>query len=106
MGLATQPIQVPVWRYLCPFCRRGRSTAKAASAHIARCYKNPAARACKTCHAYQPEEQGDYATGYPGCAEGCHAGRDLRTGLLIGCSDWGPRPRALAHQSPGEGPSQ
>lgn len=103
-----RPIQVPVWRYLCPFCRRGRSTAKAASAHIARCFKNPEARACKTCAAYQPPESGDYETNYPGCPEGCDGGRDISEGLLIGCPIWEPLPTGNRKDgsSPQNPPSQ
>lgn len=88
---APQPVMSHVLRYLCPFCRRGRSTAQAARAHIARCWKNPAAQSCKTCAAYQPAELGHYATGYPGCPEGCDGGHSLADGLLVGCSDWEPR---------------
>lgn len=85
-----KPIERRVVRYICPFCKRGRSDRSAAWAHVARCFRNPAARSCKTCAAYQPVERSDYNTGYPGCSEGCHAGNDISARLPVGCDDWEP----------------
>jgi len=58
-----------------------------------RCFKNPAAKACKTCGAYQPPERPEYEVGYPGCGESCDAGREFVDGRLnIHCKQWEPRP--------------
>lgn len=84
------PIERRVIRYVCPFCSRGHSARPSAFAHIARCYRNPAAKSCKTCAAYQPPERADCYTGYPGCNEGCGEGEDLTNGLPVGCASWGP----------------
>jgi hypothetical protein len=81
---------VKVTRYRCPHCGRTRSKPGAAAAHVARCFKNPAARSCKTCGAYQPPEPGD-DTGYPGCPEGCDAGEDISQGIKTACPSWEAR---------------
>jgi hypothetical protein len=85
-------IAIRVTRYQCPHCHRTRSTRRAAEAHIARCFKNPEARSCKTCAAYQPPEGPDYSESgrpiYPGCAESCHGGVDISGGLKVGCEHW------------------
>lgn len=81
-----------VRRFICKFCRRGHSKEAAAYAHALRCFRNPAARSCKTCAAYQPVETGDYQTGYPGCPEGCDAGVTWEGGTMpVGCALWEPR---------------
>jgi hypothetical protein len=60
------PVPVMVRRFECPFCRHRRSAMKAAAAHIARCWLNPAVKACKTCAHFTDE---------PGSGEYCEAGR-------------------------------
>ena len=87
-----EPIARRVTRYLCPFCRRGRSSRSAAERHIARCYGNPAARSCKTCALWEPSEKSDPLFNYPGCPESCGAGVPLSIGTMpIGCEHWEPR---------------
>lgn len=80
------PIQITVTRYVCPFCRRGRSTGKAAVAHIARCWRNPAARACKTCKHYDAGVLAGYED--PPMPEECEAGVDIDDGLIVACESW------------------
>jgi len=88
--LVTLPIPVVVVRHQCPFCRITRAKKAAATAHIGRCWQNPAVRACKTCVHYEPAEEGPYEQ-HPGWPEGCNAGRDLDAGLRVHCPAWAPR---------------
>lgn len=81
------PIPVVVTRYQCPHCRTTRAKRQATEAHIGRCWKNPAARGCKTCTHYEPPEDGPYPE-HPGWPEGCTAERDLGAGLHINCPLW------------------
>lgn len=49
-ALAAQPVEYTVTRFNCPFCRRySRSNREPVVVHIARCWLNPATRACLTC---------------------------------------------------------
>ena len=84
----THPIVRTVNRYYCPFCNRGHMTATAARNHIGRCWKNSAARGCKTCAFYEPGEKTDWTTGYPGAPETCGEGLALAPTLRIGCAQW------------------
>lgn len=61
-------IPLVVTRYQCPHCRRTRAKRTAAESHIARCWHNPAVRACTTCEHY--DEGGDAC----GCEPGCNWG--------------------------------
>lgn len=79
-----QPIVLQVVRYRCPFCTRARAKKTAATEHIARCWNNPAAKACKTCIHYEPGEDGLYP-GHPGFPETCGVERDLTRGLHTNC---------------------
>ena len=89
--MSAESVKVTRWR--CAHCRRTWAHRAGAEAHIGRCYKNPAARGCKTCGAYQPPERPDYATGYPGCRESCWAGVAFTDGRLnVHCELWEPRP--------------
>jgi hypothetical protein len=84
-------IAVRVVRHQCPHCRRTWAHKAAAEAHIGRCWRNPAARGCKTCSNFMPPEPGPYPE-HPGWSEECGAGRDLPDGgLLAGCPLWEPR---------------
>jgi hypothetical protein len=65
------PVPVMVRRWRCPFCRQSRSAKKAAAAHVARCWRNPAARACFTC-ASLTQHPADYGRCFPG--EPCDCG--------------------------------
>lgn len=76
------PEAIVVTRYRCPFCHRSRSSKRAAAEHIARCWLNPAVKACKTCVHYEFGPSGDYCLGTPcncneasvSCAEGIGIG--------------------------------
>lgn len=87
--MPAQPITVRVTRHQCPHCRRTHSKKTAAVAHIARCWHNPDARACKTCRHFIPECEGPYPE-HPNFPEECEAGRDLTEGLVTGCPLWQP----------------
>lgn len=80
------PVVIRTTRYLCPSCRRGHSKQAAAVAHIARCWHNPEARACKTCAHYLPAES-EPEVGYSS-PEGCADGVDLAAGLVANCARW------------------
>lgn len=83
----TTAIRLKVVRYQCPHCSRTHSKKAAAEAHIARCWRNPAARSCKTCRHYIPECEGPYPQ-HPPFPEECEAGRKLLSGLHTGCPLW------------------
>jgi hypothetical protein len=79
---------VQVTRHVCPFCRRGRSTRRAAQAHIAKCWRNPELQGCKSCALFQPGVwPGKPVPG--GKAPGrCTAGFNLNAGLVTRCRKW------------------
>lgn len=91
-AVATEPEQFVATRFRCPHCRRSWSSKKLAADHMGRCWRNPAARACKTCahyflHAAEPD------VGYVG-EEGCDLGvqwpeslRGVET-LAVHCEQW------------------
>jgi len=89
------PVPVTVQRYGCPFCGRRRSAKKAVADHIARCWLNPAARACKTCAFFTDEPDGepcvpgrqcDCNSGYRQCEAGV---TDVAGGRIAsGCELW------------------
>ena len=81
-------IPVRTTRYQCPHCRRTWAHRWPAEKHIDRCFKNPAARSCKTCALYEPREAAEHYTGYPGCPESCGAGVSLTDGLQVHCGHW------------------
>lgn len=87
-GGSTTPVTVR--RHQCPHCRRTWAKRPAAERHVARCFRNSAARACKTCALYEPGEPDDWISGYPGCRESCGAGHNLSDdrGLRVHCADW------------------
>ena len=94
---AAEPIVVKVTRYRCPFCSRSWSQRKRAADHVARCWRNPAVRACKTCVYFQPYHwEGEPVPGIPGAVgcteypEACGRHEDLREGLRSGCPLWSP----------------
>ncbi|MEU8829394.1 hypothetical protein [Streptomyces sp900116325] len=93
MAVTELPIPLVVTRHQCPHCRRTWAKPAAATAHIGRCWKNPAASGCKTCTHFVPPEEGPYL-GDPGWPEDCGVGRDLRNGLVIHCPLWEPQPTA------------
>lgn len=91
--LLPAPIPVQTTRYLCPFCRRGRSTSTATKKHMQRCWKNPALHGCKTCvlfdsNGWGAEKPSQGAAGGPGR---CKAGfRINKLGPVTNCSKWTP----------------
>lgn len=89
------PMPVMVRRWECPFCHRRRSAKAVTAEHIARCWLNPAVRACKTCAHYESWPAGEDC--FPGrpCAcnaggQECHAGVSLpSSGLPVtACLLW------------------
>jgi len=92
------PVPVTVQRFQCPFCKRRRSAKKAVTDHIARCWLNPAARACKTCEHFTdvpgeepcvPGRPCDCNSGYQLCEAGI---ADVAGGrILSGCPLWQAR---------------
>lgn len=87
MTAVALPIPVVVTRHQCPFCRITRAKKAAMAAHIARCWHNPAAKACKTCRHYEPPQSGPYDED-PGWPEGCGAGCRIDHRLKSDCPLW------------------
>lgn len=87
MTVVDLPIPVVVTRFQCPHCRITRAKKSAMAAHIARCWRNPAAKSCKTCALFQPFEEGPY-DGHPGFAAGCGVGWPIDHRLKADCRDW------------------
>jgi hypothetical protein len=73
----SEPIPITVKRYICPHCRRGRSSRKAAVVHIGQCWRNPANRSCNSCHWYMPVD----ALGDERCAKGLTIGKARETAI-------------------------
>lgn len=77
----TSPIPVRVTRYRCPHCPRTASSRARSVEHMARCWRNPEARGCKTCRHFEPawSEPPDWTTGYGGSGadEACGVDVDL-----------------------------
>lgn len=71
-----QPIAITVTRFVCPFCRRSRSRKGPALIHMARCWKNPEVKGCKSCFFFEKNT--------------CNAGFRLDAGLVTDCSKWKP----------------
>jgi hypothetical protein len=90
--MSALPREITVTRWVCPFCHRGRSKRAATEAHIARCWRNPAAKACTTCVNFIREDC-EPDVGYPG-GEYCAAGVDLSAGPVprSGCGQWAEVP--------------
>jgi hypothetical protein len=87
MTTASLPTPIVVTRHQCPHCRRTWAKKAAATAHIPRCWRNPAARACKTCWHLEPAEDGPYPE-HPGWPQGCTARHDISAGLRTNCHSW------------------
>jgi hypothetical protein len=95
----TTAIRLKVVRYQCPHCHRTHSKKQAAEQHIARCWNNPAAHACKTCEHYTPADPDGPYPEHPGWREQCEQGRKLLSGLHTGCPLWGPQAAPCAECS-------
>lgn len=68
----TAALELRVIRYQCPYCNRSWSKRTPAETHIARCWRNPATRSCKTCVNFCPAEKPHrFDPGYQPEAEGC-----------------------------------
>lgn len=89
------PIPVVVTRHQCPCCGITRAKRSTMVAHIARCWHNPAARACKTCVHYTPPEDGPYPE-HPGWPEGCGVGQVIGDLPNSNCPSWQPRTEAAS----------
>lgn len=94
-ALLPLPVPVTVQRFECPFCKRRRSAKSAVRDHIARCWLNPGARACKTCANFADEPCGEpcFASRPCDCNSGyrqCEAGvRDVADGRIMSdCPLW------------------
>lgn len=83
--MTSQPVTVT--RHQCPHCRRTWAKQPAADRHVARCWRNPETRGCKTCTHLAGTEEGPYPE-HPGWPESCDAERDIRAGLVTGCPLW------------------
>jgi hypothetical protein len=88
----SEPIPVHVTRYRCPHCARSASSKGRSREHIARCWRNPEAKGCKTCkHFDNTYDYGDDCNvgvdlaGRPACAA-C-AGRGAVLGDELGASE-------------------
>jgi hypothetical protein len=85
-------VPVAVVRHQCPHCRRTWAKQAAAKAHVARCWKNPDVRSCKTCVHFEPFESGrcwgDPYCNCPDTPEGCAAGVPLGDALAVDCPMW------------------
>lgn len=65
-----ETIPVTVVRHQCPHCRATRAHKVAARRHVARCYRNPAVRSCRTCEHHIPADFDEHAGP---AAEACDA---------------------------------
>ena len=92
-----EPIRVLAPRYRCPFCAHSRANKQASREHIARCWQNPATRACTTCANWVPPGDGDQCIPGrncncnvfpPSCAAGVRLPEEPRLLPVTGCSDW------------------
>lgn len=86
------PTPIVVTRHQCPHCRRTWAKQPAAAAHMARCWQNPAARGCKTCHHYEPADPDGPYPEHPGWPEACghENGPELQQ-PITGCPHWEAR---------------
>lgn len=89
------PQPVTVRRYRCPHCGHSRAKETAAKAHMARCWQNPAVRACKTCVHFEPYTPARGCWGDPYCncpdvPEGCTVGAwpDGAAFPVVDCPSW------------------
>lgn len=71
----TAPIAVRVTRYQDPWCGRTHSSRRRAVEHMARCWRNPDVRGCKTCRHFI-QDPGEADVGLMG-GEWCDRGVDL-----------------------------
>lgn len=92
MASTEVPEKLVVTRWRCPHCNRSRSSKSVTIAHMSRCWRNPAARSCKTCANHVPDAS-EPEVGYvaPEC---CDAGIDLpfeedpQNPYPINCPKW------------------
>lgn len=111
----SEPIPFRVTRYRCPHCPRTGSGKARVAEHMARCWRNPAVRGCKTCRHFVTW-MGDYGSdcavgvslaGRPECTL-CHGfgrtfgddlgvsectecggdGAEIKPGPIVGCEKW------------------
>lgn len=82
----SEPIEIKVTRYKCPHCKRGHSKRRAAVEHIARCWRNPAVRACLSCVHFDRDEDGPYC-------DALNAAVELEA-VVVDCPTWSAKNRA------------
>ena len=72
------PMPVVVTRHQCPHCRRyTRASLTRVQQHMDVCWKNTAARGCKTCRHFEPATSEGPYEGHPGWPEECGAGEGI-----------------------------
>jgi hypothetical protein len=90
-AVVAEPERFTAVRWRCPHCQRSRSSKKAITEHMARCWWNPDAKGCKTCEHYYPGDNGCEGDPYCNCAspESCDVGLLIpASGLMIRCEKW------------------
>jgi hypothetical protein len=87
------PMPVVVTRHQCPHCRRyTRASRPRVEQHMAVCWRNPAARACKTCKHFEPATSDGPYPEHPGWPEECGAGKGIELEQPItNCKYWEQR---------------
>lgn len=87
--MTAEPIPTTVKRWKCPSCNRHHSSKRAAVEHIARCWYDPANRACKTCeHRIEPYYEPEVGINDE---EGCDKGVEDEALPVTNCPMWEPR---------------
>jgi len=101
----TEPKLVMVKRYECPTCSYRRSAKKSVADHMARCWENPANKACRTCRHFQPSVFGPPIDG-PSVEERCGRGLLFELSEITGnqklhtdCELWEPNQDQESDQS-------
>lgn len=89
-ALAARPVEYTTTRFACPFCRRySRSKREPVADHMTRCWKNPAVRACKTCHHFcQQDTEPEVGLA---AVEWCDAQDVGLDGIRDHCPLWAPQ---------------
>jgi hypothetical protein len=91
----TEPVKTTVIRWKCPYCNRHRAKRAAMTEHIARCWKTPATKTCRTCVHLTVWPRGEYC--FPGRPCSCNdESRCCETGVqmpedgtpVVGCPEW------------------
>lgn len=94
----SEPIEFMQRRWKCPHCSRSRTRRTAIEEHIARCWRNPDNRTCKTCIFFLPASSSGGYWCIPGQPCSCNdADPECKAGVefpdfaalpIVGCSKW------------------